>query len=311
VKEDKFLENLIKQIPPLKNGEIGIGDDSAFIFVPECSILITQDSFSEGKHFPFNFPLRYSIKRAFKASLSDINAMGGKGKYLVQTMGIKKENSKELNLILKSLLEECKKYNLKIIGGDTISSDFNFFTLTILGTLPAGKKPLLRSGAREGDFIYLSGPIGKMGLSIKAVLGEDLNLAKKKIKELIKYFYSFELPYPFGEELLLSGRVKCAIDISDGLSIDLYRICRRSSCGAIIFPDLIPIEKEILNIFPDEDERLKFLFSTGEEFQLLFTSPFELNYPRIGKIIKERKIYIQKNGKLKILKPFGFDHFTS
>ncbi|MEJ5166672.1 MAG: thiamine-phosphate kinase [Thermoanaerobaculia bacterium] len=307
--EDKFLENLIKKIEPLKNGEIGIGDDSAFLFVPQGSILITQDSFSEKVHFPSNFPLKLSVKRGLRASLSDINAMGGRGKYVILTLGIRKENSKEMGKILKSLEDECKIFNLKIAGGDTISSPFNFFTFTITGILPLGKKPLLRSEAKPGDFIYLSGPLGKMGIALKLIKGNKVNLSKKKKREFIDYFLKPEIPYPLGEELLLSGKVKCAIDVSDGLSIDLHRLCRRSGTGAIIYSEKIPFIKEIDEIFLREEEKFNFLLSSGEEFQLLFTSPFDLDYPKIGKITEEKKIQLERKGKLKILKPLGYDHF--
>lgn len=308
--EDKFLEKLINSIEPLQNGEVGIGDDSAFIFIPEGSLLITQDSFSENKHFLSSSKLNKVIKRALRASISDINAMGGRGKYLICTLGIKKENSKELNGILNLLLEECNKFNLKIIGGDTVSSDKNFITMTILGFLTQGKKPLLRSNAMPNDFIYLSGPIGKMGLSIKAIKGEKLPFSEKTLKKLKEYYYEPEIPYPLGEELLLKYKVKCCIDISDGLSIDLHRLCRRSKCGAIIEEDLIPFNEEVAKVFKNKDKRTEFLLSSGEEFQLLFTSPFELSFPKIGKIVEERKVYIKKDKKLEKLKIIGFDHFV-
>lgn len=309
--EDKFLENLIKKIKPLKYGEIGIGDDSAFFFVPEGSILITQDSFSEKVHFPSNFPLKLSVKRALRASLSDINAMGGRGKYVILTLGIKKENSKEMGQILKSLEEECKIFNLHIVGGDTISSPFNFFTFTVTGNLPPGKKPLLRSGAKPGENIYLSGPLGKMGIGLKLIKGDKINLRNRKKREFINYFFKPEIPYPLGEELLLSGKVKCAIDISDGLSIDLHRLCRRSGTGAIIYFEKIPLIKEIKEIFKNKEKEIDFLLSSGEEFQILFTSPYEMNYPKIGKITEDKKILLEREGKLKILKPLGYDHFKN
>lgn len=307
--EDKFLEKLISKIEPLQNGEVGIGDDSAFIFIPEASCLLTQDSFSENKHFLSSSKLNKVIKRALRASISDINAMGGRGKYLICTLGIKKENSKELNGILNSLLEECNKFNLKLIGGDTVSSEKNFITMTILGFLTQGKRPLLRSNAKPKDFIYISGPIGKMGLSIKVIMGENLPLQKKTLKKLEEYYYKPEIPYPLGEELLLKYKVKCCIDISDGLSIDLYRLCKRSKCGAIIEEELIPYENEVSKIFLNKNKRIEFLLSSGEEFQLLFTSPFELPFPKIGKIIEKRKVYIKKDKKLEKLKIMGFDHF--
>lgn len=307
--EDKFLEKLIKEIEPLKYGEIGIGDDSAFIFTPEGSILITQDSFSEGKHFPSSFPLHKIIKRTIRASLSDINAMGGKGKYLICSLGLKKKNAKELNKILIKIKEDLNFFNLKLLGGDTVSSDKNFITITVLGFLPAGKKPLLRSGAKPGENIYISGPIGKSGLSIELINGKKIKVSEEKKRELIDFFCAPEIPYPLGEELLLSGKVNCCMDISDGLSIDLHRICRRSNCGAIIYEENIPFLEDLLKIFPQKNKRTDFLLSSGEEFKLLFTSQYELNFPKIGKIIEDKNIYIKKENKKIKMKISGFDHF--
>lgn len=308
MKEDAFLEEIIKKAEVLKNDQVGIGDDSAYIFVPEGSILITQDSFVEGIHFPLNFPLNYSIKRAFYASISDINAMGGRTKYLILTFGLNEKNFKKANIIFDSLFEECKNFDVKVIGGDTVYAKNNFFTITAIGTLPAGKKPIKRSGAKVGDKIYISGPIGSGGISIKLVR-KEIKL-KKDLKE--KYFNFFVKPkvnFFLGEELLFSGKVNSCIDISDGLSIDLFRICRRSNCGAIIYLNEIPFDENLLKIFKNEKERIDFLLSSGEEFQLIFTSPFELNYKKIGEIISENQFYLMDGRKKYKLKPLGYDHF--
>ncbi len=312
MQEDKFLESLIKNLPPLKNGEIGVGDDSAFLFIPEGSILITQDSFSEKIHFPSNFPLKYSIKRAFLASLSDINAMGGRAKYLLCTIGISKERAKELNRIFISLAKECEKYGIKIVGGDTVSSEKAYFTITILGFLPQGKKPLLRSEAKEGEYIYLSNPIGKMGIAIKVIKGENLKISSWKKNQLIKYYFNPYIPYPLGEKLLLRFGVKCCIDISDGLVIDLYRICRRSKIGAEIEEILIPYDESVYHSNLYFEELTNFVLSSGEEFSLLFTSPkHNLPFRKIGRTFssKEPVVLLKKGEKIKKLKPIGFDHF--
>ncbi len=307
--EDKFLEKLIKKIKPLNQGEVGIGDDSALLFVPTGSILVTQDGFVEGVHFPSNYPLKYIIKRCIRATLSDINAMGGKGKDLFITLSIQREKTKELERTLNSILEECKKYELRLAGGDTTSSSKTFISVTLTGYLPFGKKPILRCNAKEGHNIYISGSIGKMALALRVIKGENLNLKEKEKNSLIKYFFKPEIPYPLGYEILFEGKVKAGIDISDGLGIDLHRLCRRSNCGAIIFFEEIPYEKKLLRIFPNEKERLKILLSSGEEFQLLFTSPFKLPFPKIGEIIKEKNILLKEKNKTYNLKPYGWDHF--
>jgi len=152
-----------------------------------------------------------------------------------------------------------------------------------------------------------------MGLAVRAVREDreprPARPAPPNSSALLEYYFAPEAPFSLGRDLLLSGKVTACMDISDGLSTDLSRLCAASGCGAVLDGEAVPCAPELLRAVPDERARLDLVLGSGEEFQLLFTSPEDLPWPAIGRITGEKGLTLHWRETAVPLKTTGYDHF--
>jgi thiamine-monophosphate kinase len=321
MREQDFLDLLAGRATLPSRTELGIGDDSALVACPGGNLLITVDAFVEGVHFPSWASPGRVVRRCVTAALSDINAMGGLGRDLFAALGLPRKKSMDLPEYLDGFLSACGRHGLRLMGGDTVSASNPFLSLTVTGMLPPGKKPLTRCGAKPGDLLYVSGPLGRMGLAVRRV-GEGWELRKglpvppkgqdpglPDAGDLLEYYFAPDMPQGLGRELLLSGRVTACMDLSDGLSTDLARLCASSGCGAVVEGEAVPCAPEVVRAIAEDRARLSLLLGSGEEFQLLFTSPEKLPWPAIGRMTKEKGLMLRWRGTTVPLSTTGYDHF--
>ena len=321
--EQEFLDLLAREAAPLRGGEVGIGDDAALLAVPGAALLVTVDAFAEGVHFPAWASPEQIVPRAVRAALSDNNAMGGTGRDLFVSLGLPAGRSDQLEHYYCAFTEECARWSLRLAGGDTVSAASAFLSLTVTGELPAGRRPLARSGGRPGDRLYLSGPLGKMAAALRLLergwtltggrvgaprgAREDPALAEQALAA----FFSIDLPYPLGRTFALSGAVTACMDVSDGLSTDLARLAAASGCGAEIEGERLPAWEGLERLVQDPRERLDLLLHSGEEFALLFASPADLPHPSIGCLTEAPGLRLRWKGDMAPLAPRGYDHFRT
>ncbi len=234
------------------------------------------------------------------AALSDIAASGGKPQWFLLNLGVKKENKiEEIKEILRGLKYFEKKYSIKLLGGDIVRAPFLFLSITVGGTV---KDPILRSRARKGDRIYLTGNIGGAFMGFFAL--------QKKIKSPItKYHLTPEIRCKEALKLTSKYRINSMIDISDGLLIDSNHIAEESNKKLNInFKDL-PICPECKKFAKENSLDLKeFILTSGEEFELLFTSSDKVKEKfvhEIGYVSSGKGVYI--DGEL--TPPRGYSHF--
>ncbi|MFN3921186.1 MAG: thiamine-phosphate kinase [Caldimicrobium sp.] len=272
--------------------------------------LYTTDALVEGIHFDLRFTDFYSLGYKLAASnLSDIAAMGGTPKWALLTMGSPKPPEKDwIDPFMKALTKLLKKYKARLIGGDTVKSPFYFFNLALTGET---NLPLLRSGAKEGDLVFVSKRLGGSAAFLRYIKNTPLEKIPAHLKK------SYLQPEP---EIALGKKLRkiahAVIDISDGLLLDLYRICEASRVSAELEEEKIPLSKGAL---------LHEALSGGEDYALLFTISEEKKEKlfQISKKLKKTLFYIGKitRGKHKIflktkegvrkeLTPSGYDHFT-
>ena len=276
------------RIPAGSPVRTGIGDDCAIYRSRGSSgkssedLLFTCDLFAEGVHF-----LRTSLKpaqagrRALARSLSDIAAMGGKPEFcLVALCTAEWTNTRWIDGFYKGLLKLAAETGTVLAGGDLSLGGRFVCDVTVCGSVPRGKA-LLRSGARPGDEIYVSGRLGRC----------DYTRLEPRL----------ELGVFLREKLGATA----AMDLSDGLSLDLRRLCLASGVAAEIaeppgFPGSTP------------DQRL----NGGEDYELLFTVPKGRQVPEtfqglpltpIGRVVKGKPGRVLLNGI--VLTPKGYDHF--
>ncbi len=317
------LIDLIKNRILSKDGRVlvNIGDDAAVIRPSEDRLLIfTTDTLMERVHFDLTYCTFEQIGwKAMVANLSDVAAMGGLPKFALVTIGLPKSISVgNVISIYDGMTDIAKRYRCKLIGGDTIFSPKGIFvSIALLGEVE--KKSLVkRSGAQKGDLVCVTGDLGESqaGLEfLKKNPRKTSSLARKQLN-----------PFPRINEariLVKNLRISSMVDISDGLSSELFHLTEESNLGAIIYEEKIPISQNCIKAGRLlKKPPLLWALSSGEEYELLFTiSKKELRNLEqvkrkmkvsvIGEMVDEREpITLQKrSGKKLKLKKTGFKHF--
>jgi thiamine-monophosphate kinase len=275
---------------PTDQVKIGIGDDLAALNWPKDDLLLVGcDQVLDGVHFDSKIHSPRSIgKKAMNRNLSDCAAMACLPAAAVASValpkGIGEDYAKELYLGMR---EAADVFNCPIVGGDTASWDGKLaITVTILGRAD-GVRPITRSGAKPGDAIFVTGPLGG------SILGRHLNFEPRI--ELARNIIKFSL-------------ITSMIDLSDGLSRDLGHICRQSGVGAVIYADKIPIHADALAAFrQDHRSPLEHALHDGEDYELLLTSSDLVGIP-IGRVTAEPEILLDQQGVRTPLTPQGWEH---
>lgn len=295
------------------HGGIGIGDDCAVVPVPRGhEALVTTDFTLENVHFKRAWHPPESVgHRCLTRGLSDIAAMGGEPLAVFLSLALPRNLSQNwFDGFLRGLLQLAGEFNVSLAGGDTAQSPGGIMAdIVVLGSVPKGQA-VLRSGARPGDRIYVTGELGASATAI------DLLSRGKKIRRLDfgRHFYP-TARIPVGRFLREKGLASAMIDISDGLSTDLGHICEESAVGAEIQTAAIPLALVGKSAQPVE---LRFALHGGEDYELLFTAPEKKKVPRriagvavqqIGVITRGRKIFLHsKSGVRQELLPQGWEH---
>ena len=300
----------------------GIGDDCAVLRLllgrgQGQDTLVTTDFTLEGIHFRREWHPAESVgHRCLARGLSDIAAMGGEPVAAFLSLALPRDLPQSwVGRFARSLLSLAEKFGVTLAGGDTAESPNGILAdIIVVGSVPKGKA-VLRSGARVGDRISVSGELG----GSTAAVWEMRKKPKRKLtpREYPRHF--FPVPRIEVGRILREKRLASAmIDISDGLSTDLAHICEESGVGAEVQAELIPrasVGK------PAREVDLPFALHGGEDYELLFTSPPNRRVPsqiagvpitQIGHITRERKIYLMNRGGVGYeLEPRGWEHFRS
>ncbi len=290
--EFKLIDRLKKQLDYKRDVFKGIGDDCAVIKEKKSYRLYTADNFVEGVHFDLKYTNNFK-KIGFKAisrAVSDIAAMGGTPRYLLVCLAISsKLTQKGFNKLVKGFKDACNFYNVDIIGGDITSSSAVTITITCIGE--SDTKPVLRSGAKEGNHIYLTGETGlaKGGLEL-------LKRNKKACKKLIDAYESPTARIELGSVLRKNKIATAMIDISDGLLGDLKHILEESGKGAVIELKNIPLSSYLTKNFSYE-ESLDFVLNGGDDYELIFTANKNAE-EKVSKISQSLNIAITKIGEV-------------
>ncbi len=276
----------------------GIGEDCAVIRLPKGDILLaTADMLVEGKHF-IRSRRSSAAQIGYKAiavNVSDIAAMGGIPKYALVSLGLPRGISfLFLKKMYQGMRKICRTYGVTIVGGDTNASDTLTIAVTMFGYARKGMY-LTRSGARIGDYIFVTGTLGG------SFAGKHLSFTPRLAE---------------AQYLASSGNVTSMIDISDGLALDLHRLAAESDKGAVIEEEKIPLNGKKISVTQ--------ALSDGEDFELLFTirpaaaKQLVLRWPAriktkltcIGRIVdKSCGLTLVRKGKVMPLARTGYTHF--
>jgi thiamine-monophosphate kinase len=340
--EDRFLAKLREKIPePGSRIELGVGDDAACLSLEAGEkALLSSDVLVEGIHFTRGtLPPRFIGRKAVAVNVSDIAAMGGRPVAIMVSLSVPADISvEELFEFFDGALGRCRELDVELVGGNLASSPGPIVVdVSILGETVGGKL-LMRSGARSGDSIFLSGKLGasaqglnllKEGLALSAA-GALLVPAKLRggpvplAESCIRAHMDPEPRVELGRFLCDEAAASACIDISDGLDRDLTRLCRESGVGARIEETALPIDPGVL-AWESLMRRppLERALSGGEEYELLFTSSHEqaldgwsddrgVPVTRIGTITEAHGIKLKlRDGAEREIHAGGWDHFLA
>ena len=250
---------------------VDTGDDTAVWEAGEGRELLTTDTVVEGIHFTRDTtPWRDLGWKAVAANVSDIASMGGLPTYALITLGLPPETVvEEIEEMYRGMLEIGEEYGMAIVGGDIVGSPV-FFVTTALAGLTQGQ-PLLRSNAKAGDVVAVSGYIGSSGGGLKLML--DRPCASGEAADFLRQAHRRPVPAVQQGQVLARAGVCTAMDVSDGLADDLSKLCTASGVAARIRESDLPVHPMLRREYPDEC--LSLALGGGEDYVLLFTGPRE------------------------------------
>ena len=295
-----------------------IGDDAAIV----DSHVVTTDMMIEDIDFTRAAPLRLIARKSLAVNLSDIAAMGARPWYALVSLGLPDWIHADIDAFLVAMRDAANGWKIEIVGGDFSRAEK--LTISVTATGKIEKRALLRSGAKPGDRIYVSRPIGGSTAGLH-LLSRDVTSLPFVQREFANSAIARHLdPEPeidLGLALAGIAEVTSCIDISDGLSTDLHHLCDSSQCGAEIERERIPVFPDLLEFGPRLGVRVRdAVLHGGEEYALLFTASMReselsarVRRPvyAIGRITSERGVMVKENGVAQPLEALGWDHFSA
>lgn len=297
---------------------LGIGDDAALLSVPEGQhLVVTADTLIENVHFPEEIPPEFIGYKSLAVNLSDLAAMGAMPKWVTLAISLPAVDEVWLEGFSRGFHGLAERHQVSLVGGDTTRGSLSI-TVQAMGWVPE-QQALLRSGARPGDQIYVSGTIGDAGLALSALQG-NVSLSAEDYQDLILRLHK---PTPRIElGLNLRGLASSCIDVSDGLMADLGHILEASDVGAEIDLVNLPYSKPVAR-WVDESENPLSPLALGDDYELAFTIPphhqealdtlahdLDIRLTQIGTIVSEpgMTLFNSAGEPVKVTRT-GYDHF--
>ena len=298
--EREFLQYLANRLPPHDQIELGVGDDAAILNWRENRRpVVCTDMIADGTDFVLSQCGAEAVgRKALAINLSDLAAMAAKPVAAVCSMHLPRKGAAEIARgVTEGMLMLADEFNVAIAGGDTGVWDHPLVVnVTVLGERSSGAA-WLRSGAQVGDRILVTGELGG------SIFGRHLTFTPR-VREAIA--------------IAERRNVHAAIDISDGLAIDLHRVCIASNVGAVVHAERIPISTAAKN--QTEKPPLQCALEDGEDFELLLCvtpadaeklltdAEFAEMLTDIGEITEEASIVLRAGGVDRELPPLGYAH---
>ncbi|MGZ4970318.1 MAG: thiamine-phosphate kinase [Methylobacter sp.] len=287
---------------------LGIGDDCALLSIPDgYELAVTTDTMVENVHFFAETDPELLGHKLLAVNLSDLAAMGAKPVSVTLALTLPRVDENWLAAFAKGFLNLAERYSVDLIGGDTTSGPLTL-TVQAMGLVPKGQA-LMRSAARPGDFIYMTGFLGDAGLGLKIKQGYVCADAESALTR-------FNRPDPqieIGQGLI--GIASACIDLSDGLAGDLGHILEQSHVGACLDWDALPLSKAVMGYINATGDWAMPL-TAGDDYELCFTvSPeqaaqLSIAATKIGVIESQPGLRLNKSGHVQPLEVKGFEHFS-
>ena len=266
--EVALLEEIRRLVPPTRGVIVGVGDDAAVVGRSRYPLLLTTDAFVEGVHFRRGWLSAWELgRRGFHVAASDVAAMGGVVRaVLLAIVAPAGWPIAELRGVVRGVRDAAGRAGAALVGGNLAAGREVALTVSVLGDAPT--RPVLRSGARVGDGLYVTGSLGGAALGLRLLAGARSlsggESARRRWRRPVARLRA--------GRMLASARLATAMmDVSDGLLVDAGRLARASGRGLVIESDRLPLAAG-LDALRRDDARLLAL-AGGEDYELLFTAP--------------------------------------
>jgi thiamine-monophosphate kinase len=307
--EDRFIATLQRSLPPRGRVRLGIGDDAAVL---RGGTVVTTDGYREGIHFDRRYLTLTEIgMRCACAALSDVVAMGARPDALFVTLALPPGiTRREIRALYRGLDSACGRLGCEVAGGDTIAGRELVLALTATGRT---SRPLLRSAARPGQQLYITGRAGAAETGRLLLAGNPRAARRNPAVE------RHVRPLPrLAAMLALRLRIDALIDTSDGIATDARRVARASNVRIVIEPDRLPTLAATRRYCRVSGRPLTdFVLTAGEDYELLFTArrPVAARVggvpiTRIGRVERGHGTWLDTDGRLHRLTLHGYDHFA-
>ena len=326
--EFELIERYFKR--PARRATLGVGDDCALLNpAPGMQLAISSDMLVEGRHFLSTVDPFLLGHKALAVNLSDLAACGAKPLAFTLALALPRAEAGWLEPFARGLLALADAHDCELIGGDTTQGPLNI-CITVFGEVPTGQA-LLRSGAKPGDDLYVSGNVGDARLALEVFRG-TVSVSQRIFEQARA---RMEQPTPrVALGLALRGIATSAIDISDGLLGDLGHILKRSGVGVSVNTDAAlsriaaradySSAEELAGTAITSAQWLEWALAGGDDYELLFTAPgmarervaaasqaSQTPVTRIGRIGRERGLrLVDGNGHVVPNTYTSFDHFA-
>jgi len=325
--EDLIVRRIAHSFPPSRSQTVrqflslGIGDDAAlFRPKPGHETILTCDWSLEGTHFFREKHPPDSVGwKCLARAVSDIAAMGGAPRCFLLSLALPETHTgRWLSLFLGGLRRASRKFRCALAGGDTTRRNEILINVAVVGEVRSGSA-LLRSTARPGDFLYVSGRLGEAELGLQ-IVRRGQGAASKNNLLIRKHLYP-EPRLALGQWLVKKGLATALMDLSDGLSSDLSRLCAASAVGARLEKAKIPRIPAPWAAVKHGCDPMQLALHAGDDYELLFAVPPSkaklipetfrgLRLTAIGRITRERQLtLLEENGRARQLLPRGWDPF--
>ncbi|MGI2175672.1 thiamine-phosphate kinase [Shewanella ulleungensis] len=298
--------------------ELSIGDDCALVNPADNkSIAISCDTLVENVHFLSDIPAHALGYKSLAVNLSDLAAMGAEPAWFTLALTLPSVDEPWLARFSEGLFEIAEYYGVALIGGDTTRGPRSI-SITINGQVIKGTA-LTRAGAKNGDWVYVTGTLGDSALGLDVLRGAKIVNTEDKEYLINRHYY----PTP----RVLAGQAlrtlaTSAIDLSDGLISDIGHVLKASNVGAIIDVSQIPLSTSLKANLSREDA-LSYALTGGEDYELLFTVPESqrgaidtalihagVKFVKIGQICAGDKLKLVDDGKVFMPVSRSFEHFS-
>ena len=322
---DLIARYFTRPVRPGGAAALGVGDDCALLApAPGMQLAISSDMLVEGRHFFADVDPEALGHKALAVNLSDLAACGARPLAFTLALSLPRVDEPWLAGFSRGMWQLADEHGCELVGGDTTAGPLNI-CITVFGEVPAGRA-LLRSGARPGDDLYVSGTLGDARLALEALLGHTTLPADL----LARARPRLERPTPrVALGLALRGIASSAMDLSDGLVGDVSHILKASGVGAVVDAD-VTTNLIAACAYPSSgsglfDSKLlrRCALSGGDDYELVFTAPPALRngvaaaaeatgtaVTRIGTVVAEPGlVLVDSQGRPVENRYASFDHF--